>query len=87
MCCTSRLLILSASRYDIIKLVFSQMSICGNRLTPNKWVPPARTDNDLNDPDSDQNPAQTGHAQAVIIRFWSVFYQILPHRHGITKFD
>ena len=41
------------------------------------WVPPARTGDDLNAPYSDQNPAQTRRIQAVIIRFWSIFNQVL----------
>lgn len=47
-----------------------------------RQVSPARTGGDLNDPDSDQNSTQTGHAQVVIIHSWSVFYQV-PLRWGM----
>lgn len=36
----------------------------------------ARTGDDLNDPDPDRNPAQTGDARVTAICFWSVFYQV-----------
>ena len=42
-------------------------------------VPPARTGDDLNDPDMYRNPAQTWGARITAIRFWSVFYSHTHH--------